>query len=245
MEECGNFPLVCFFDSGIGGLNLLNVCAKLRSDCDFAYFSDNKNVPYGSLSNAKISALAISHFDRMARLNPRACVVACNTVTAECIGLLRSRYPFPIVGIQPAVKPAAASAENCIVLATPATAAAEPLKKLVTLYGRGNTRVLPCPNLAAYIEENFFNLDKNEIFKLLPRAKAGAVVLGCTHYVYASETIKEFYNCKIFDGIEGTAARLCKILGKNDHFSARIQKVSFLSGNCRKNARIWRFLNRN
>ncbi len=223
----------------------MNACARLRPDCDFAYFSDNDNVPYGNLSHDKILSLAMGFFGKMARLSPRACVVACNTVTAECIDKLRQQFEFPIIGIQPAVKPAAAFGGRCIVLATPATAASKSLSSLVERYGRGNTEVIACPELASYIEKNIFSPDKRRIFGLLPRVKAQAIVLGCTHYTYIKKTIEEFYNCPTFDGTAGTAAHFDKILGKSDHLTHTYQKISFLSGNIAVNSRIYRFLTEN
>ena len=100
---------VCVFDSGIGGLNLLAECAALCPDRDFIYFADNDNVPYGNMTRARMRELVFGIFDEIAGCNPSAAVVACNTVTAAFIRDLRAAYPFPIVGIQPAVKQAAAA----------------------------------------------------------------------------------------------------------------------------------------
>lgn len=242
-EDCHKRKLVCFFDSGIGGLPLFVMCSKNRRDCDFVYFADNYNVPYGNLPHEKIVELTFRIFDRMNRLSPTAAVIACNTVTAECAPILRQKYPFPIIGIQPAVKPAAANDGRVAVLATEATANSASLATLVDRFGNGRTSVFACRNLAAYIEENTTNIDKTTVMKMLPDVCADKIVLGCTHYHYVADMIYEKYKCEIYDGIFGTARRLYKILGIFDHKSVERQKISFLGGNQAKNRQIYLFLN--
>lgn len=233
---------ICFFDSGIGGLNLLSKCAFKYGFCDYAYVADNYNVPYGGLPHEKIFALADEKFSFIEKLDPTAAVIACNTVTAECVDRLREKYDFPIIGIQPAVKPAAATGAECLVLATPATARSEKLAALVKEYGRGRARVAACPDLAAYIENNIFSLDENRVAAMLPEAECGAVVLGCTHYIFVSEVISRRYNCPVFDGTDGTVDRIAKIAGIFDHQSDRRGEVAFYGGNCLKNMQIYNFL---
>lgn len=230
--------LICIFDSGIGGLNLLYSCAKYSPNLDFAYFADNYNVPYGNMSADELYARTFNIFKEIEKLNPAAAVVACNTVTALCIEGLRAEFPFRILGIQPAVKPAAAEGE-CIVLATSATANSPSLKNLIAKHGRGRTSCIACPQLAGYIEENIFSLSKEKILSMLPDVCAGEVALGCTHYSFVAPVIKSRYNCRIWDGAEGVAANLCKILGFFDHQRNTPQKIEFLSGNARKNAEIY------
>ena len=243
---CNENPkkLVCFFDSGIGGLNLLYECTKRRSDCNYAYFADNYNMPYGDLSHEKILSLVDGKFEYMKLLNPAVAVVACNTVTAECIRFLRQKYSFPIIGIQPAVKPAAKKYKDCVVLATPATANSVAVKNLVEEYGGGHTRVIACPDLAAYIENNIFNLERKEVERFLPEIKCDSIVLGCTHYIYVSDVISAFYNCPVFDGIDGTANRFEKILGVADNATER-NEITFFGGDYLKNSRVFSCLKSN
>lgn len=232
-------PRVAFFDSGIGGLTLLNECVRKLPYVNFIYFADNFNMPYGTKPADEILRLVDNQFNKISRLNPDAAVIACNTVTAECAKYLRNKYPFPIIGIQPAVKPAAADGGKCVVLATPATAASTPVKELVEKYGNGKTEVLPCPNLAAYVEQNIFNINAKEISRLLPQTQADSIVLGCTHYIFIEKYIAEHYNCRVYDGLAGTANRLCQILGNFDHFPKSVGKVSFSGGDTEKNAKVF------
>ena len=252
-----NSDLICFFDSGIGGLTLLAECMRRLPQARFAYFADNYNVPYGSKPRERLIEITDAVFGQISALNPAAAVLGCNTVTAQCSDFLRAKYPFPVIGIQPAVKPAAAYGKKCVVLATPSTAGSASVANLVARYGNGVTEVVACPNLAAYIEDNIFRLDTENLDGLLPDIQADAVVLGCTHYVYIKEQIKNRYKCAVFDGNDGTACRLCEVLGKSDHFSienhplpptcaqnleATLEKVEFSGGNTQKNRLVLDFI---
>ena len=240
MEKVSN-PTVCFFDSGIGGLWLLYECVKKLPDIDFVYFSDNEHVPYGSLPQEKLIELTDCVFDEISKLNPKVAVVACNTVTARCIDYIRNKYPFKIIGIQPAVKPAAMSSGKCLILATPSTADSKSFRDLIDKYGNNRTVTVACPDLAQYIENNVEDIDENHIKGILPKVSCDSVVLGCTHYIYIKDIVRAFYNCTVFDGIEGTADNLVKNLGKIDH-RPRAQKITFRGGDEVKNRKIFRKL---
>lgn len=245
MENYIGRKRVCFFDSGIGGIALLVRCASIMPDVDFYYFADNGNVPYGSLSAERIKSLAGGAFSRMERLKPDAAVIACNTVTAVCAEFLRSEYTFPIIGIQPAIKPAAANGERCVVLATPATAVSASVSSLVEKFGKNHTEVVACPKLAAYIENNIENLDAQSVIDILPEISADSLVLGCTHYVFAEEIIAAHYKIPVYDGLDGTAKRLASVLGdtdlgKTDHFCRNERKISFICGDTARNCRVFK-----
>ena len=239
MEKVLN-PTVCFFDSGIGGLWLLYECVKKLPDVDFIYFSDNENVPYGSLAQDKLMDLTDSVFAQMADYKPSAAVVACNTVTARCIDHIRKKYAFEVIGIQPAVKPAAMHNGKCLVLATPATVGSKALNDLIEKYGDGRVEAVACSDLANYIENSVDVIDEERVKSILPKVECGSVVLGCTHYIYIKEIIKNFYNCPVFDGIEGTANNLVKKLNRNDHQAPRAQKITFVGGYTTRNREIFK-----
>lgn len=231
-------PKVCFFDSGIGGLTLLYECVRILPDAEYIYFADNYNVPYGSLSESRLIEKADGVFRQIALLKPSAAVIACNTVTARCAGYLREKFKFPIIGIQPAVKPAAA-AGSCAVLATPSTAESAALKQLVERFGRGRTAVAPCPELASYIENNILNIESEKIKKLLPEIQADGVVLGCTHYSFVKKIIAKHYSCPVFDGNLGTAVHLRSLLGNFDHRLPKPPEITFIGGDEVKNREVF------
>ena len=235
-KACGP---VCVFDSGIGGLNLLAACAHLCPEYDFVYFADNYNVPYGSLPPHKVCGLVDGIFEKMAALAPSAAVVACNTATALCVENLRKRYAFPIVGIQPAVKQAAALGGSFLVLATPATANSASLASLCIKYGGGRGEVVACPRLAAFVEDNIFSMPSGWEEELLPRRSPSCVVLGCTHYAFVSESIKKYYSRPVFDGILGTADHLRTLIGNVGGNCYHNQKIAFAGGDEQKNRAVF------
>ncbi|MDE7082626.1 MAG: aspartate/glutamate racemase family protein [Clostridia bacterium] len=231
---------ICFFDSGIGGLNLMHEAARILPDAEFFYFADNFKVPYGSLSDEELTHAVDSIFAEIAKINPSAAVIACNTVTARCAKFLRDKFSFPIVGIQPAVKEAVRRGGKCVVFATPATAGSASLKKLTDDYGKGLTKVVACPDFAAFIEQNIFNLNEEKIANLLPDLQADTVVLGCTHYIFVKDAVQKKYGCPVFTGVEGTVRRLLQLLGKDGaEFSPQSREITFIGGDEEKNKRVF------
>lgn len=251
LTECAG-GAVFVFDSGIGGLNLLCECALRVSGVRYYYVSDNANVPYGNKSADEIYRLTLQALDGIQKYNPAALVVACNTVTARCIDRLREKYGFPVIGIQPAVKQAAAVGGRCLVLATEATVESKAFSSLLSRFGDTEFVVDGCKDLARYIESNIFNLPQKLPSGLLPDEKVDSVVLGCTHYVYIERQIAEHYSCPVFDGIAGTADHFAEILGivdhfdtfsgKTDHCALKQLKINFLVGDMVKNKQIFKKL---
>lgn len=243
---------VVVFDSGIGGLNLLNACCRRLPQIHYYYLSDNENVPYGNRPPDEILRLTLRALDGIEKLNPSALVVACNTATAQCIDELRKIYSFPVVGIQPAVKQAAEVGGRCLVLATNSTVASKPFLSLVSRYAPKDTEVVGCAGLADFIEHNIFSLPKRLPRGLLPDTQADSVVLGCTHYAFASRQIEEAYGCPVFDGIAGTADHFAKIIGISDHLLPQIGisdhlankrlKITYSGGNTALNTKIMKCL---
>lgn len=239
---CEN-PRIAFFDSGIGGLNLLARCVQRIPNASFTYFADNYNVPYGALGGDELYIKTDKFFEQIATLNPQAAVIACNTVTAACAKRLREKYTFPIVGVEPAIKPAAKNGGSSLVLATPATANSASVYSLVQKFGNEITKVVACHNLAAYIENNVFSIDKNEVIKMLPKYSPDSVVLGCTHYIFVRDIIKRFYNCEVYDGVGGTVNRLCSVLALNNpEITPHCPAIEFRGGDESKNRAVFSLL---
>lgn len=237
------------FDSGIGGLNLLYECVRRAGRLKYYYMSDGHNVPYGNRSRQEILALTLKALKGIESLKPAALVVACNTVTANCIEDLRARFPFPVVGIQPAVKQAAQVGGRCLVLATKATVASPSFMRLINSNVNSDAVAVGCGGLAEFVEENVLNLPETLPEVLLPDEKADCVVLGCTHYLFVKRQIEAKYRCPVFDGIGATADHFAKIvgtvghskplLGKLDHFGIKKPNITFIGGNCDKNSQIF------
>ena len=230
-------------------------CAARVPHAHYYYISDPDNVPYGNRPPEEIMRLTLSALKKAEGLRPAALVVACNTVTANCIDELRRRYSFPVVGIQPAVKQAAARGGSCLVLATNATVNSPSFLNLVNRFAPADTRVVGCETLASYVERNVLSLPDELPEELLPDVKADSVVLGCTHYAFVKRQIERKYGCPVYDGIEGTAARFSEIMGITDHLHPQIGdfrpltlnklKITYFGANIEHYAQIMKCLFRN
>ncbi|MFR3969885.1 MAG: glutamate racemase, partial [Evtepia sp.] len=148
------------FDSGLGGISVLRACADLLPQEDFLYFGDSANAPYGERSLEEVRALSMAAADRLLKQGVKALVVACNTATSSAIVLLRQTHPeLPIIGIEPAVKPAAqgGSGSAVLVMATPLTIREDKYQKLAASFcDLADVISLPCPGLAERIEQGHF-----------------------------------------------------------------------------------------
>lgn len=206
---------IAFFDSGIGGLTVLAECKKRLPNEIFYYYGDNARAPYGNLTRETILSYVEEAFETFTALKVKAAVLACNTATAVCAEALRTRYPFPIVGAEPAVFPAAKAGGEVFVLSTAATTASERFARLCNnarkRYPQAIVRPISCPTLAGEIEEHLFE-EGYDFTKNLPTGNPAAVVLGCTHYIYIKETVRSFYAAPTFDGNKGIAERLRSVL---------------------------------
>ena len=224
---------IAFFDSGIGGLTVLDACRKFFPNEIFYYYGDNRHAPYGNLSIKKISRYVHRAFKRFQRLHVWAAVVACNTVTAVCIEELRKKFSFPIIGTEPAVLSAAKNGGEIFVLVTRATYESVRFKKLCEyssqLFSNSTIRSFACDNLAGEIEKHIVEQDA-DFTPCLPKGNPKSVVLGCTHYVYITKQIADFYDCEVFNGNRGIAKRLYNILIGNELTQPSIDTSQPLDG---------------
>jgi len=207
---------VGFFDSGIGGLTVLAQANSLMRGATLYYYGDNSNAPYGERSGEEIFSLVRPAFDMFLSLGVNAAVIACNTATAACVNKLREKYPYLIIGMEPAVSLALKKYKTATVLCTPHTAGSEKFLRLIS--GRQNrVRVFCPPFLAADIEKNALSTENiNLSLHIPPLFSAGAdcVVLGCTHYVLIKDKIEKHLSLPSVDGNLGTALHLINSLTK-------------------------------
>ena len=220
---------IAFFDSGIGGLTVLEECRKYLPKELFYYYGDNSYAPYGNRPTKVIIKRVKKAMRLFSRLKVKAVVLACNTATAVCIDKLRKKYSFPIIGTEPAVQLGARMGGEVFVLVTKATHQSQrfhSLCKIVTeKYPQAKIRAFACEHLAGAIEKNIAtgNFDYD---RYLPNGRPNVVVLGCTHYVYIKRQIAEKYHCITVDGNEGVARRLQAVLKNNKNIRARTCKMS-------------------
>lgn len=208
-----------FFDSGVGGLSVMRESIAIMPNENYIYFGDSKNAPYGTKSLEEVRKLTFDAVEFLLMKNVKAIVIACNTATSAAIEDLRNKYTdIPIIGIEPAIKPAISLNKegNIIVMATPMTLRENKFKELMNkLDDKGNLVPLPCAGLVEYIEQGILEGDDLESYlkeKLNPylKPKIASVVLGCTHYPFVKRTISKVLgdDIVIIDGGYGTSLEL-------------------------------------
>jgi glutamate racemase len=219
------------FDSGVGGLSVLKALRQALPQERFVYVSDAGHAPYGERDVAHVLARSMALGQYLVQSHQvKALVVACNTATAAAIAALRAAYPtLPIVGVEPALKPAAARSRTGVVgvLATRSTLASEKFQALLQAQNPNVRFVLqPCDGLAAAIE----CADTQQTHALCARYTAAlgpvgdapgaidTVVLGCTHYPFASAVLQDLLgpHVDLIDAGRPVAQRTLSLLGQQD-----------------------------
>lgn len=209
------------FDSGVGGISVLGELISYMPEEDYVYFGDSKNAPYGNKSASEVRELTLKNIKILADMGAKAIVVACNTATSIAINDLREIYDMPVIGIEPAIKPAAEYKENPVILcmATAVTVHEKKFSELVSHFSDKATVIpLACRELAALVESGEIHSEKTVKYlkKLLAPyiGKIDAIVLGCTHYPFVKPEISAIAgdDVRIFDGGFGTAAETCRRL---------------------------------
>ena len=213
------------FDSGVGGIGTL---AELRRELpgeSFLFYGDTANAPYGTKSREEVMGCVSRIMDHLLQQEVKAVVIACNTATAVAAAELRARYDLPIIGIEPALKPASEIRRegSILVLATPMTLKLEKFRALYERYGEGAIPV-PCPGLMELVEREADDEARRYLLELLSPydlAAVDAVVLGCTHYVFLRPLLKELLppTVSVLDGNVGTARQLRRVLAARDLLS--------------------------
>ena len=229
------------FDSGVGGLTVLSEARQQMPDHTFLYFADRAHAPYGEGTRAETLELTLDCVNFMEPLGLSGLVLACNTATSAAVKELRNRYDFPIIGMEPAVKPAVERGEGkVLVLATPLTLREEKFKKLVQQVDKdGKVDGIGMPELVRLAERAVF--EGEEVLAYLKQQLGSvvwdnysAVVLGCTHFVYFREALRAIVpmHVAIIDGNAGTVRRLMDqvemvtVKTKKDQFYDSKQPVS-------------------
>jgi glutamate racemase len=183
------------FDSGIGGLSVANAVKKALPKAQIIFKNDAEHMPYGTKTKDEILAFCLPVLQSLVTDQVDIIVVACNTVSTNLIGTLRTLLPLPLIAMEPMVKPAAAATKTNVIAicATPATLASDRYRELKATYAQGVTVLEPdCSDWSFLIEND--RMSEERIKKaILPALEQGAdqVVLGCTHYHWIEEEIKQ------------------------------------------------------
>jgi len=207
------------FDSGLGGLTVLNRCMDLLPEEAFLYYADTDNVPYGNKTREQIIEYVDNAVDYMLDNSCKAIVIACNSATSAGVDYLRDKYKDEIiVSIEPAVKPAVleyTKGGKVLVLATKVTIEGKKLTDLIELYDKENVVVKRAmPELAMLAENGVFDTDvivphlKGELDGL-DLKEFDVVVLGCTHFPFFYDSFKILMPwAEVIDGSEGVARQV-------------------------------------
>lgn len=213
------------FDSGVGGLSVLEQIHRLLPGESLIYVADSAWMPYGALNHEVIRERCrnISRF--LIGQGAKALVVACNTATAAAIGELRHEFPLPIIGMEPAVKPAVEATRNGVigVLATAGTLSSDKFMRLVKRFDAHAEVVFqPGNGLVELVEAGELSGERTRALlekHLQPLLQRGidALVLGCTHYPFLTPLIREIVGdgVTILDTGPAIAAELKRQLEKN------------------------------
>ncbi len=216
-----------FYDSGIGGLSVLNEAFHRLPDEDYIFYADTDHVPYGSKTKEEILGFAEESARFLVDCGVDAIVIACNTATSVAVKTLRQKYDLPIISMEPAVKPAVEHSDKgrVLVIATPVTLRE---KKLQELLGRVDLAhrvdLLPMPELVGFAEAEQFGgpevrayLDRRfgSVFSKVRPEDYSALVLGCTHFNYFKDLYREIFpvTTELIDGNYGTVRQLAHRLG--------------------------------
>ena len=239
------------FDSGIGGVTVLNEVIKILPQEEYIYYSDSKNNPYGDKSKEEVIKISRNIVEYFKKENCKVIVIACNTASAIAVETLRKEYPLiPFIAIEPAYKMVHdyAVEHTTLVMATKGTIESEKFNLLYHQYDNHKTYLLPCIGLADIIEEGNKEKIKNylkehiEIYK----GKVKNIVLGCTHYPLIKKEIEELMgDVRFFDGSPRLAFHLKNILAQKDLLSnVKSGEINFIDSaqNKEKETRFYKYL---
>ncbi len=227
--DVNNDKPIGIFDSGVGGLTILNELINLLPAESIEYFADSGNCPYGDKSISEIKDLSIKIIDYLINRDCKIIVVACNTITTNLIKEIRAKYSIPIVGMEPGVKPASINSSNKRIglLATKGTLNGslfiDTLKancKDVLVYkqiGVGLVELIENDKIDSdLMRDKLYNLMQPMIDK-----KVDTLVLGCTHYNYLISILEEIfpYPIQIIETSNAVSRRINNVLIDNNLLS--------------------------
>ena len=185
------------YDSGFGGLSVWRELHRALPCESLIYLGDGKNCPYGSLPKQRITELAEAAVRDLVERGCKMVVVACNTATAAAISHLRATFDIPIVGLEPAVKPACAMTRSKVVgvIATERSLKGEKFLSTVERYGQGVEVIKAVgEGFVEAVENNEEDTPATEqivrrVVEPIIERGADVIVLGCTHYPFLRDVI--------------------------------------------------------
>lgn len=214
------------FDSGVGGLSILQEIEKLLPQESFVFVADQKHVPYGKKTRAELEQLTFKIVNFLITMDVKLVVVACNTATVYTIDYLRKNFTIPIVGVVPVVKTLAeiTKTKKVGILATPATSESPYLQELIATYCQGvQVFNVGGTGLEEMVEGG--EIDSHQVGETLVKflepmvnADVDAIALGCTHYPFLRERIEKIVGptVAVLDSGGAVARQVGRILENNN-----------------------------
>jgi glutamate racemase len=216
---------VGIFDSGVGGLSVAREIRRALPAEHLLYVADTAYVPYGDRGEEEVRARTLAIGAWVQAQGAKVLVVACNTASGAALEALREQLSIPVIGLEPALKPAVRETKvgRVGVMATRGTIGSARFQRLVDNYADGVQVVRdPCPGLADMVEDGMLGgpeLDARLEDYVAPLREAGVdtVVLGCTHYVFVRDAIQRALpGVRLLDSSEAIARRTRQILAGAD-----------------------------
>lgn len=220
-------PKIGILDSGVGGLSVLLEIKKVLTHIDIDYIADSSWCPYGNKSPQQIQQRVFSLAEHLISNGATIIVVACNSATIHAIEAARDKFSIPFIGMEPAVKPAAATTISGVigVLATEASIAGEKFHHLLNTHAPpSKLKVItqPCPKFVTLVEQGILSGEAvanaiTEYTKTMLEAGADTLVLGCTHYPFLRPAINDVLptGIKLICTGEAVAKRTKSLLSQN------------------------------
>ncbi len=219
-EHVDTSAAIGVFDSGVGGLSIAKCIAEQLPHENIIYVADSFYAPYGDKSVDFIIERVNTIATQLINKGVKALVIACNTATVNAIEQLRARVNIPIIGVEPAIKPAAKQSINkkVAILATQATSENQRFQRLIDLHHNGaQVFIQPCPGLVEFIEQGKQQTQAcasllQKYIKPLVNQGVDTLVLGCTHYPFLQAQIGDIAGSTV--NIIETAAPVTMQLSK-------------------------------
>lgn len=212
--------MIGVFDSGVGGLSVLREIQAVQPQADLVYVADRARSPYGTKSLAEVEAISLDVAGWLLDRGATCLVVACNTASAAALDSLRDRYPdVPIVGMEPAVKPAALASRTrkVAVFATATTFQGRLFASVVDRFAEGiEVLTRACPEWVQLVESG--QVDGPKVEAAVDRAldsmitrDADVIVLACTHFSFLRPVIERLSGLDVVDPAAAVAAQTARV----------------------------------
>ena len=211
--------MIGIIDSGIGGKGIEKEIKKLLPNVKIIYFADRKNFPYGTKRTSKLHQILANNINTMIKKGVNIIVLACNSATVSSVQYLRKKFNIPIIGVEPAIKPAVkiTKTNNIAIFSTPITANSKTEQDLIKQFCKGiKVYNIAFPNLAGLIERGDNRTATSKVSVVWRKYKdknIDVIVLGCTHYTLIKKDIQKIVgkNIKIIDSNKAVAKQVKKV----------------------------------